>query len=203
MGEAIKTKQKLAVALKNLAETMKFEKITVADICEQCDINRKSFYYHFRDKYDLMNWIFDTEMITLMEKMESNGLKMQEYRLEDYKNWLTLLVRYFYANKAFYKTVLQMEGQNSFSEHFREFLQPIFWIRMKQILCNDDVGNVPKRYMDFAVENFSDAFIGGMQRWIFSDNPVSPDEYVDMLMFFLRNISKGLSGEFSEFEKIK
>ena len=203
MGESIKTKQKLAVALKNLTETMKFEKITISDICEQCDINRKSFYYHFRDKYDLMNWIFDTEMITLMEKMESNGLKMQEYRLEDYKNWLTLLVRYFYANKAFYKTVLQMEGQNSFSEHFREFLQPIFWIRMKQILCNDDVGNVPKRYMDFAVENFSDAFIGGMQRWIFSDNPVSPDEYVDMLMFFLRNISKGLSGEFSEFEKIK
>ena len=201
MGEAIKTKQKLAVALKNLAETMKFEKITVADICEQCDINRKSFYYHFRDKYDLMNWLFDTEIIILMDKMENNGLKMQEYRLEDYKNWLTLLVRYFYANKAFYKTVLQVEGQNSFSKHFREFLQPIFWIRMKQILCNDDVGNVPKRYMDFAVENFSDAFIGGLQRWIFSDNPVSPDEYVDMFMFYLRTISKGLSGEFSEFEK--
>ena len=42
-----------------------FEKISVSDICERCGMNRKSFYYHFKDKYDLVNWIFDTEFVEL------------------------------------------------------------------------------------------------------------------------------------------
>ena len=30
-------------------------------------MNRKSFYYHFRDKYDLVNWIFYVDFIERME----------------------------------------------------------------------------------------------------------------------------------------
>ena len=40
-----------------------FDKINISDICEPCYMNRKSFYYHFKDKYDLVNWIFDTEFM--------------------------------------------------------------------------------------------------------------------------------------------
>lgn len=52
------TKNALAQAMKELMLEKKFEKISVTDICNQCGMNRKSFYYHFRDKYDLVNWIF-------------------------------------------------------------------------------------------------------------------------------------------------
>ena len=45
-------------ALKGLMAEMPFEKINVSQICERCGMNRKSFYYHFKDKYDLVNWIF-------------------------------------------------------------------------------------------------------------------------------------------------
>ena len=61
MAESGVTKKVLAYALKNLMETRPLNKITVGDICEACDMNRKSFYYHFQDKYDLVNWIFYTE----------------------------------------------------------------------------------------------------------------------------------------------
>lgn len=44
--------------MKKLMEKKPFSKISVGDICEDCGMNRKSFYYHFRDKYDLVNWIF-------------------------------------------------------------------------------------------------------------------------------------------------
>ena len=61
VAESGVTKKVLAYALKNLMETRPLNKITVGDICEACDMNRKSFYYHFQDKYDLVNWIFYTE----------------------------------------------------------------------------------------------------------------------------------------------
>ena len=61
MAEAGVTKKVLAYALKSLMASRPLSKITVGDICEACDMNRKSFYYHFRDKYDLVNWIFYTE----------------------------------------------------------------------------------------------------------------------------------------------
>ena len=43
------TKRALCTALKELMEEEPFQKISVADICARCDMNRKSFYYHFRD----------------------------------------------------------------------------------------------------------------------------------------------------------
>ena len=66
MADQSITKRALCTALKELMEEEPFQKISVADICARCDMNRKSFYYHFRDKYDLVNWIFDTEFIAVV-----------------------------------------------------------------------------------------------------------------------------------------
>lgn len=60
---AIKTKTKMAVALKELMGEMPFEKITVSDITEQCRIHRQTFYYHFQDRYELLNWIVTSELL--------------------------------------------------------------------------------------------------------------------------------------------
>ena len=94
------TKRSLASALKSLMEEMPFAKITVGDICEACNMNRKSFYYHFRDKYDLINWIYDTEFISVARsKLYASGWS----RVAD-------LCAYFYENRSFYNKVLAIEG---------------------------------------------------------------------------------------------
>ena len=53
------TKTAFQRAFKELMGDTPFQKINIAEICEKCDKNRKSFYYHFRDKYDLANISFD------------------------------------------------------------------------------------------------------------------------------------------------
>ena len=63
MADSNITKRALASALKELMESTPFSKITVSDICAKCNMNRKSFYYHFKDKFDLVNWIFDVEYL--------------------------------------------------------------------------------------------------------------------------------------------
>ena len=52
------TKKALAESLKELGSTRILDKITVADITEHCGVNRQTFYYHFKDILDLIEWIF-------------------------------------------------------------------------------------------------------------------------------------------------
>ena len=91
MADSNITKRALAAALKELMREMPFSKISVGNICERCEMNRKSFYYHFRDKYDLVNWIYDTEFITVMQRKTIGSVW----------EFLEELCRYFYENRDF------------------------------------------------------------------------------------------------------
>ena len=50
------TKRALEASLKSLLLQKPLSKITVTDITEDCGINRMTFYYHFKDIYDLVEW---------------------------------------------------------------------------------------------------------------------------------------------------
>ena len=118
MADSNITKRALAASLKELMAEQPFQKINVAQICERCNMNRKSFYYHFKDKYDLVNWIFDTEFIELL-KHEDLSICYEEHWL-----FIEKICGYFYQNHLFYRKAMQIKGQNSFSDHFREYVRP-------------------------------------------------------------------------------
>ena len=111
MADSNITKKALSASLKALMTKMPYTKISVGDICDGCEMNRKSFYYHFKDKQDLINWIFDTELSERAENARSADL------LRD----METLFEYLYDNKAFYKKAFGIEGQNSLSEHVSDF----------------------------------------------------------------------------------
>ena len=50
------TKRALETSLKNLLLKKPVYKITINDITEDCGVNRATFYYHFKDIYDLIEW---------------------------------------------------------------------------------------------------------------------------------------------------
>ena len=53
------TKRALEASLKKLLLQKPLNKITINDITEDCGVNRMTFYYHFKDIYDLVDWIID------------------------------------------------------------------------------------------------------------------------------------------------
>lgn len=55
------TKRALAASLKKLLAEKALDRITVTDLTEDCGVNRQTFYYHFRDIYDLVEWIYTSE----------------------------------------------------------------------------------------------------------------------------------------------
>jgi len=56
------TKNMLVETLLSLLEKKPLSKITVSELVNLCDINRKTFYYHFSDVYDLLEWHLDNEI---------------------------------------------------------------------------------------------------------------------------------------------
>ena len=64
------TKKKLSAILKEEMKHKPFEKITVSELIEKCEINRKTFYYHFNDIYDLLRWTFEQETVEAIKNYD-------------------------------------------------------------------------------------------------------------------------------------
>jgi len=168
MADSSITKRALAAAMKQLMSEMPFDKINIVHICERCGMNRKSFYYHFRDKYDLVNWIYDTEFIALASKKAyPSGW-----------DFLTDLCQYLYTERTFYRRALKIKGQNSFSDHFTELLQPVLVEYLKEIFGSS--------ISDFHVLFFSDAFTGTIKRWILEMDGVNAEGFIALLQSILQ-----------------
>ncbi len=175
------TKRALASSLKELMETEPFSKISVSDICQACNMNRKSFYYHFRDKYDLVNWIYYTECVTtLKEKGYHTGWDL----LED-------LCAYFYENRSFYKKTLTIEGQNSFSDYFRDIVEAIVSSDMEAIFGQDDA-------LAFYVDFYTDAFLCAIKRWLLDKDCMPAEEFTRLLKNCLLRTSDSILQKFSQ-----
>lgn len=70
------TKEAIVSVFYDLIQNKSFEKITVRDIVEECGVNRKTFYYYFKDIYDLVEYIFRTEMENYISALpEDNTLE--------------------------------------------------------------------------------------------------------------------------------
>lgn len=168
MADSNITKRALAAALKELMAEKSFSRINVADICEKCDMNRKSFYYHFKDKYDLVNWIFDTEFLSLL------------YRQYTAVNWdmIEALCRYFYENRSFYRKAFEIEGQNSFTEHFYELMLGAIQSFLYERMAEERIGEMQYRF-------FADAAVMAIRRWITDKNCMPPEELIRQLKLCL------------------
>ncbi len=85
------TEEALAEALETLLLKRSIEKISVKDIAAQCGVNRQTFYYHFHDIYDLIEW-------TLVREIESY-IDLHFEKETDWQEKIRLLFHYFYLHK--------------------------------------------------------------------------------------------------------
>ena len=67
------TKEKLATALISAMEEKALDKITVKEIIEKAEVNRKTFYYYFPDIYGLLEWVISRESNKLVSEIQNNS----------------------------------------------------------------------------------------------------------------------------------
>lgn len=164
MADSMNTRKTLATALVNLMQTKPFQKISVAEICAQCNMNRKSFYYHFKDKYDLMNWIFDEQLRASVRNAQQE------------KGWgmMRVIAGCIHDNRKFYANALSVHGQNSLNEHIQELAQPLIYEKLLERMPGSKI-------TAFHVNYFTDALMAAFYRWTLDENGVSPEVFLEML----------------------
>ena len=112
---SLTTKRALANSLKKLLSKRSFDKITVKDIVEDCGVNRQTFYYHFHDIYDLIEWIFQDAA----EELIRNGL--------DYEDWsagLEILLQYLQENRALILNAYNSISHEVVAVYIKKMLRP-------------------------------------------------------------------------------
>ena len=93
------TKKAIEASLKNLLLKKPFDKITINDIAEDCGISRMTFYYHFKDIYDLVEWACEEDAKKILDGKD------------DYKTWTQGFLNLFeevLKNKPFILNVYRL-----------------------------------------------------------------------------------------------
>ena len=168
------TKRALEQSLKNLLLKKPLTKITVTDIAEDCGINRMTFYYHFKDIYDLVEW----------SCLEGN---------KTYDTWQQGFYNIFEAvlqNKPFIMNVYRCVHQ----EQVERYLKPLVDQLLLDVINEEAVGmTVREEDKEFIAQVYSYVFVGLMLDWIEADMKGDPEQLVERLAKLLKgNIAVGL-----------
>ena len=97
--------KRLIESFKELAKKIPIEKITIQEIAEGAGVIRPTFYNHFQDKYQLLEYIFKSEVIVPVKPLIQNDM------LDDA---VVLIFVRMLEDKEFYGRVYRLQGQNSF-----------------------------------------------------------------------------------------
>ena len=167
------TKYALENSLKKLLLQKPLNKITINDITEDCGINRMTFYYHFRDIYDLVEWVC----------MEDAKKALADNKT--YETWQQGFVRIFDAvreNKPFIMNVYRCVSR----EQVEKYLTPLTDDLLLGVINELSAGMVVRAEdKAFIAQVYSYAFVGLMLDWIKGDMKGDPQVMVQKLELVL------------------
>ena len=165
------TKVALAKAMREMLGKTAFSRISISALCLHCGINRKSFYYHFRDKYDLLCWIFRSEFL--------EALPAENYGSD--KDAFLALCEYLDQNRAFYRKVMVIEGQNSFREYFENAMKVLLRLSFEQQNRADcDIA--------FFSEFMARALSSSIAEWLRDARGLSPAEFTRKIQMCVKTL---------------
>lgn len=171
------TKKAIALALKEVMKTKPLSKITVNDIAEECSINRQTFYYHFQDIQDLVEWICLTEAD---EAIEDN---------KNYETWQEGFAAVFDTlkkEKAFVMNVYRSASRESIQNYLYSLVYPLLYAVAEEESAGLSVRDDDK---EFVAHFYKYAFVGIVLDWISHDMEANPENIVG-------EVSKTIKGSF-------
>ena len=156
------SKRMIAEGMQNLLMKENLEDISIGRLAQFCQVSRSTIYYHFKDKYDIISWIFRSEITQLVDAGQEVG------RWTD--NLLKLFL-YLQRNREFYIKVLRGSGQNSFCEYLTEYCNELI-LQMFRESHGDQV--LELQQIQTISLLYSHGIVGLIQQWSRSNMEQDP-----------------------------
>ena len=153
---SLNTKKRLAESLKKALKKKPFQKITISELIRDCNINRKTFYYHFEDIYALLKWTFKQEAIEVVKHFDF---------MSDYNESVAFIMDYIEENDYIINCVYDSIGRDELKRFFcTDFLEIILSI-VEQ--AEEITGKkLESGYKDFLCHFYMEASAGMLIDWI-------------------------------------
>jgi probable dihydroxyacetone kinase regulator len=168
MSDSLITKKAIASGMKELTRKKSFDKITVSDITQACGLNRQTFYYHFQDKFELVDWIYYNETISII------------YNL-NYDNWDSRILEMLTKIKAedyFYMNTLKASVGNEFREYLFRVTVEFFCDLIGRVAENTNMGEEEIR---FIAEFYAFGIVGVIISWAQKGMKETPEYITEQL----------------------
>jgi AcrR family transcriptional regulator len=121
----VRTKVAIRTALVDLIEEKGFDGLSVSDIATRADINRGTFYLHYKDKFDLLEQT-EAEIIQKIEEiiLQANALNFADFNSVDKPLPVVVtLFEYLKENSALMHAILGLKGGVAFQTRLRETVE--------------------------------------------------------------------------------
>ena len=176
------TKNALADSLKALLELRPIDKITISDITDDCGVNRMTFYYHFQDIYDLLEWSWIREANKVL-----NGKKT-------YDTWQQGFLQIFKAvsdNKQIVMNIYHSVNREQIEIYLYKLTYDLLFGVIEENAADMDVRDDDKK---FIADFYKYAFVGLILDWIKSGMKADPSQMIERLDILIHgDIKKALN----------
>lgn len=176
------TKRALEQSLKNILLKKPLTKITVGDIAEDCGINRMTFYYHFKDIYDLVEWACIEDAAKALEGNKT------------YDTWQQGFLNIFNAvleNKPFIMNVYHSVSREQVELYLYKLTYDLLIGVVEEKASDMVVRDEDKK---FIADFYKYAFVGIMLNWIKNGMKDDPQQIVDHLSILIHgDITRALN----------
>ena len=148
------TKDALAAALKQTMAVKPIGKITVKDLVEICGVNRQTFYYHFDDVYDLLEWVFEED---------ANRVLPHQVVYDHWREDVLSFMKYLQENGSFTLNVYNSNSRIYMLRYLRGRLAEC--IRSFAVIVSEGA-NIDRQDVEFTVQFYAKLAIGFIAHWM-------------------------------------
>jgi len=165
------TKQKIASTMHEMMLRKSFDKITVKNLMDVTNMNRQSFYYHFRDTRDVLLWICQEQVFQPLSEADL-----------EFSEWIIYGLELLNRDRLFYMRVVSV----SQTDFVREFIATAIFPRVKSQLY-PEVAHLGEN-QTFAVDFLSNAIMDYYLRFLVSHDPLDHIDCRKKLRFLLAEV---------------
>ncbi len=163
------TKLALAQSLKQLMAERTLDKITVKEVVARCGVNRQTFYYHFRDIYHLLDWMF------VNEGQEFAKQYPDVHKADDGQTVIRSLCTYLQDNRSVMLSIYNSLGRELLDRYLCKEIATLLHTTLK---VRAEKAGVTQQQLDFLINFYKHAFVGAALDWFQSGMPGETEQIV-------------------------